>query len=89
MIHERWFEPVVLMVLGLITCTIGRRGSNARLAKGSGIAVLGFAGLINWKPEWLSIVALAPAVVAIAAGLLMERDEDRAHKAAESEPVNE
>lgn len=89
MLHKPWFEPVVLIILGLIICTIGRRGSRARLAKGSGIAVMGFAGLIHWNPEWLAVIALAPAVLAVAIGLLMERDEDRARKAAAQPPATD
>lgn len=80
--HKQWFEAAVLIAYGLGACTIWRRGSRGRAVKGSGLAAMGVAGLVHWKPEWLAVVALAPAVIAVAIGLLMERDEDKAREAA-------
>lgn len=84
MFHKQWFEAAVLLAYGLGSCTIWNRHSRGRAVKGSALVVMGVAGLIQWKPYWLAIFALAPAVVAVAIGLLMERDEDRAREAADN-----
>jgi hypothetical protein len=82
-LHKQWFETAVLIAYGLGACTIWRRNSRGRAVKGIALAVMGVAGLVHWKPEWLAVVALAPAVIAVVIGLLMERDEDIARAAAD------
>lgn len=80
MIHRWWLEPVLLLVYGAGLMTVWRGGSRGRAVKGAGFILMGAAGFVRWKPDSLALVVLVPAVLLVAVGLLIIRDEDKARE---------